>query len=118
MTGVEILTSVQVAVEFAHNWTAFWTTFGVVFGILTIIGIGEWMFNDCNWGAIPVFAILGLFVGSFFGTASGEIFGNPTAYETQYKVTISDEVSMVDFYEHYEIIDQEGKIFTVREKTN
>lgn len=39
----------------------------------------------------------------------------PTAYETHYKVLISDEVSMNEFLEQYEIIDQEGKIFTVRE---
>jgi hypothetical protein len=40
----------------------------------------------------------------------------PDEYETQYKVTISDEVFMNDFLDRYEIIDQEGKIYTVRER--
>lgn len=33
----------------------------------------------------------------------------------EYKVTISNEVSMNKFFDKYEIIDQEGKIYTVRE---
>ena len=37
-------------------------------------------------------------------------------YETHYKVTISDEVEMNDFYETYEIVEQDGKIYTVRER--
>ena len=34
----------------------------------------------------------------------------------QYKVTIDETVSMVEFMDKYEIIDQEGKIYTVRER--
>ena len=117
MTGVEILTSAEVVSEAAFNLTTFWTTFGIAFGIFVIVGIGEWIFDNCEWAVIPAFAVLGLFAGGLFGAMSGAIFEIPTAYETQYKVTISDEVSMTDFYEHYEVIDQEGKIFTVRERT-
>ena len=35
---------------------------------------------------------------------------------TVYKVTIDDTVSMVEFYERYEVLDQEGLIFTITEK--
>lgn len=34
----------------------------------------------------------------------------------EYKVTVSDEVSFDDFMEKYEIVDQEGSIYTVRER--
>lgn len=34
----------------------------------------------------------------------------------EYKVTITDEVSLNEFYEKYEITDQEGKIYTIRIK--
>ena len=34
----------------------------------------------------------------------------------EYKVTIEDSVSMNEFLDKYEIIDQEGKIYTVKEK--
>lgn len=36
--------------------------------------------------------------------------------KTIYKVTIDESVSMVEFYKRYEIIDQDGLIFTVYEK--
>lgn len=36
--------------------------------------------------------------------------------EYEYKVTIDDRVSMNDFYEHYEIKSQEGKIYTIELK--
>lgn len=34
----------------------------------------------------------------------------------EYKVTIDDSVSMTEFMDKYEIIDQEGKIYTVKER--
>lgn len=34
----------------------------------------------------------------------------------EYKVTIDDSVSMNEFLDKYEILDQEGKIYTVRER--
>lgn len=36
--------------------------------------------------------------------------------ETRYKVTISEEVSMVEFCEKYEVIDVDGMIYTIKEK--
>lgn len=36
--------------------------------------------------------------------------------KTIYKVTIDESVSMVEFYDRYEIIDQDGLIFTISEK--
>lgn len=35
---------------------------------------------------------------------------------TEYKVTIDDSVSMNEFLDKYEILDQEGKIYTVKER--
>ena len=43
------------------------------------------------------------------------IFTEPTG-EYKYKVTIDDTVSLNEFYEKYEIIDQEGKIYTIKFK--
>lgn len=36
----------------------------------------------------------------------------------EYKVNIDDSVSMNEFRDKYEILDQEGKIYTVKEKNN
>ena len=35
---------------------------------------------------------------------------------TQYKVIISDEVNFIEFNNKYEILEQDGKIYTIREK--
>ena len=37
-------------------------------------------------------------------------------YETRYQVTVDDSVSMNKFHDKYEIIEVEGKIYTVRER--
>ena len=37
-------------------------------------------------------------------------------YETRYQVTVDDSVSMNEFQNKYEIIEVEGKIYTVRER--
>ena len=118
MQGVEILTTSQVATGWAFDWTAFWITFGMILGICTIVGIYYTLTDLCEWYIIPVLFIFGIVLGIPCGYGLGDECKVPINYETQYKVTISDEVTMTDFYEHYEVIDQDGKIFTVREKTN
>lgn len=115
MNGVEILTSAQVATEWASNWTAFWIMFCVIFGGTLVIGAIA-SINECDGTYVVLGSILGVIFGCILGVAGAVMFETPTTHETQYKVTISDEVSMTDFYEHYEVIEQDGKIFTVREK--
>lgn len=44
-------------------------------------------------------------------------FAVNTTEETHYKVTIDETVNFVEFNEKYEIIDQEGEIYTIRERT-
>ncbi len=116
MQGVEILTSTQVVTEYAVNWTACCVGFIVVFGIGLILGIKTAIDEDDWFCMVPIcgtFIILGLLGGS----VANELFKCPVNYTTQYQVTISDEVSMTEFYENYKVIDQDGKIFTVRDKT-
>ena len=115
MQGVEILTSAQVATEYAANWSAFWIAFEIAFGIMFIVGIVI-SIKDYDWIHIVFGSIAGIIGGSVLGLYACFIFDKPVAYETQYQVTVSDDVSLTEFYEHYEVIDNDGKIFTVREK--
>lgn len=109
MNGVEILTSKQVVASTSFNWIVF-----IIFVIVVTIFMSIVSWIDVK--DIFVGAIVGLLTGVVIGGFLGIMFGKPTEYETQYKITISDEVKMNDFYEKYEIINQDGKIFTVREK--
>lgn len=117
MSGVEILATEQVATAFGFGWDAFWIA-GFLIGI--VLALAFWGIAECNYlgtGGTIATVIIGFAIGmGVFGTVIGfSVDGAPTAYETHYKVTISDEVPMNEFLEHYEIVDQEGKIFIVRE---
>lgn len=54
-----------------------------------------------------------MFVLSFLSLA---FLAVDTTEVTEYKVTIDDSVKYVEFTEKYEVIDQEGEIYTVRER--
>lgn len=116
MQGVEILTMSQVATEWEFNCAAFWITYAIMVVLCTFLGLYWFLTNQCEWGVIPALFILGALFGIPVGYSVEDMYSTPVAYETQYKVTISDEVSMNEFIKHYEVIDQDGKIFIVTEK--
>lgn len=116
MIGVEILSSTEVACEFAFNWTAFWIAFGIMVCIAAFMAIVPVIQGECEWWIIPICLFIGVVGGIMMGGAMGEAASTPTAYENHYKATIDDSVSMNEFLEKYEIISQEGKIYTIKEK--
>ena len=115
MNGIEILSSKEVASMFSFNWTSFGVLAGVLFAVFIVIGL-IFSVKDKDWAYLTLSSIVGIILAAMFGGLFGTITSTPTEYETQYKITISDEVSMNKFAEKYEILDQEGKIYTVREK--
>ena len=116
MTGVEILAVKEVVAASAFCWPAFWVTLGVFLIGLTVLGLYLSHVEYLGTGIIIFCIIMGLIGGAIIGGMGGWLLAEPTEYETEYKVTIDDAVSMNEFLERYEIIDQEGKIYTVREK--
>ena len=116
MTGVEILATEEVAVAFGFNWVAFWALTGLLTLAGFVLGLVIAEKYAYDWQLVPALAIAGVIGGLLIGGPIGFASGESTAYETQYKVTVSDEVPMNEFLERYEIIDQEGKIYTVRER--
>lgn len=114
MTGVEILASNEVLVKSLFNWKLCWIIGGSLFGLCAITGVIISVTNS-DWDLMPIFLFMGLMCGAFCGSIIGAAYDIPVEYETQHKATISDEVLMNDFLEKYEIINQDGKIYTVRE---
>ena len=53
--------------------------------------------------------LIGVLIDANYGIFAGK-------YE--YKVIVDNHVSMAEFYEYYEVVDQDGKIFIIREKEN
>lgn len=115
MPGVEILHSSEVLVSGGPNEEIAIITFIMCTFIGFIIG-AIMSFISVDEGFVIGGSIIGFIFGIILGALIGEISSVPEVYETHYKVLISDEVSMNEFLEEYEIIDQEGKIYTVKEK--
>ena len=83
--------------------------------------------------ALSLLSVVGLFVSVLltiddspgkaitFGLATGfaivaiSLGVSADPEHTQYKVTISEDVKLVEFLERYEILDTEGEIYTMRE---
>lgn len=109
MEGIDILATGKVAADPIPNSLVFILifVFSIIIGI--IIGLKK---GDCGL-MIIMSSLIGLCIGYlaalFVGIAEIEY------YET-YKVTISDEVSMNEFMDKYEILNQDGKIYTVKER--
>lgn len=113
--GVEILATSEIYKCVGFNWGGFWIAFGIiaVIGVISmyLAGLKSLPAKD-KTGVILLVISMALVFSALTGTLSG-----PKALDyIQYKVTISDEVSMNEFTEKYKIVEQEGKIFTIREK--
>ena len=117
MNGVEILNETQVVAEAAFNWSAFWITFCVLLGIFITAGVVLSIAEGPDLVGWLLVVVAGILLGSLFGFILGMWTESPISYETRYQVIIDDSVLMDDFLDKYEILDTEGKILTVRERT-
>lgn len=116
MNGVEIL-SQNTIFETEMCWWFFvvCTSLGFVIGL--IISIVDWCksgFNALDIVATFVLTAVCAVVGLFYTIIS--VHNTDVVDYIEYKVTIDDSVSMNEFLDKYEILDQEGKIYTIREK--
>lgn len=116
MNGIEILSQSEVVAKLAFNETVAWIIFSVLFAITIVVCAYFWINEGFSFGIIRI-AIACFIASLYMGLMAGSIFSIPTAYKVQYKVTISGEVSMNEFLEKYEIIEQEDKIYTIEEKS-
>ena len=107
LNGVEIL-SQEVINTAKCNYSI------LVIGMITSLLLG--IFFSClinlYFGQVIVF--LGLFMSCILTL----IFPKSTDEYTRYKVSISEEVNFVEFNEKYEIISQDGKIYTIKERVD
>ena len=62
---------------------------------------------------VSIFTLLGIFVSIHGFTNLPE-----NKYQTRYEVTISDEVNFNEFNSKYEVVEQNGLIYTIVEKSD
>ena len=116
MTGVEVLSQNTIYETGVYSWIVILCiSLGFVFSlIMTIIDWCNYGFDVRDIGWIFVITVSCTLLGMFC-TALTEHDTNVIDY-IEYKVTISEEVNFIEFTDKYEILDQEGKIYTVRER--
>lgn len=118
MTGVEILNVTEHAImERAWSWEMCFVLFIGIFCFCVVMGffIGLGDFNVS--GGVMAGLIVGLVFALILSPILTAIFEEKeVGKEYHYKVTIDDSVSMNEFLDKYEILDQEGKIYTVKER--
>lgn len=99
--------------------------FGLNAGAAFVIGIIILAFfftaiESCDFTFIPflmVFVFIGLFVvSSFLAIKSYKDLQHKEINYIEKKVILEDTVQMNEFLNHYEILEQDGEIYIVREK--
>lgn len=115
MEGIRILSTEEVVSKTEFSLNNALITGIIIFAVLIILGIFA-SIKEHDWFDLAIIGFIGLFVSILVAIGGGLAFEEPIEYTTQYKVIVSEEVSFVEFYEKYEIIEKDGEIYTIREK--
>ena len=105
LQGVEIL-SQEVVPIMEINEHIF--LFGWIIGIILLIIINIKV--DAILSIVVFFSVIAISLGLSCGIP------RKTGEYTKYKVTISDTVIFTEFNEKYEVLEQDGKIYTIKER--
>ena len=109
MEGVTILAE-GVSVDMNPLTIVLWYALPVIIGMV----LGALIDEYTNYDFGVAVAIIGLVIG--FVSIPVNAYRAKNTGEPTYKVTISDTVPLAEFFERYEIIDQDGLIYEIKER--
>ena len=109
MEDVEILSVGKIDVNPVFNWLA-----AIIGGVL--IGLIPALYAGLSEESVGLFIVTFAFYAPFFGAICGFTIEKYTDTVPTYKVIISDTVSLNEFYDKYEVLEQDGKIYTIKER--
>lgn len=106
LEGITVLTQTEY-----EDASALWflIPFFIVLLLVSITGA----MTGCNDWIVPVAVLAGIVIGAVCYIQAMR----PTG-EYRYEVMIDESVSMTEFYERYDVIDQRGKIYKIKEKND
>ncbi len=110
MNGVEILSSETIYNTILPGWCG-----ALAFALMIASCIGVGVFSTYGKFGLTITSCV-LIVASVVVVALALSSNHNSVNHIEYKVTIDDSVSMNEFLDKYEILDQEGKIYTVKER--
>ena len=105
MPGIEVLNIIEITKTPIYMWI-----------LLIVVGFSTAAFvTNCDATKTKNFIIFMIGLVAVIGLGiAGMIITEPVGYK--YEVLINEEVNLVEFYENYEIVRQEGKIYTIQER--
>lgn len=106
LEGVEILSTYTGYIK-AFNFTWFFAIIiaALITGIICSIIVSDYEV-----------IVLCLIAGTFIGAAVGIINERTIGEYPIYKITVSEDVNFTEFNDAYEILEQDGKIYTIKER--
>lgn len=110
MNGVKILSQEIIYNTILPDWGIGLSLFCAIVFIVALIYAYFEKHNILGYICLVVI-IASIVVGSIGGSKSKTDISH-----IEYKVIIDETVSMVEFMDKYEILDQEGEIYTVKER--
>lgn len=102
--GITILNQTEI-MEVPNRVIFFTICISLVVGIVAAV-----IFDDA--GALPIFSLLTLIILIIITSI---FFEQPTG-RYKYECTIDDSVSMTEVYEKYEVVEQRGDIWVLKDK--
>lgn len=110
LDGITLLDTGTKVVSYTWGWS--WGGFITVIFAIFLIVVSIIRMIDGTGGEIFVIAAI------FVGMLGLFIFAHAKPGKTinTYSVIIDDSVSMTEFYDKYEVLDIQGKIFTITER--
>lgn len=91
----------------------------VAFAIVITLGVWDygWPLDGNEWFTVIAIGALMSILGALLGVAIwAGVSDDAKRSTTTYDVLISDEVKMNEFNERYEIVSQNGNIYTIKER--
>lgn len=110
--GVEVLTTFEYEVSSILK-SSFWLIIFIIIGIAGLHTVCDSVLEKLS---PRISGLVAMFVSITLVLYICSEVGLEDKTETRYKVTISEDVKLTDFYERYEIVEQNGKIYTIRER--
>ncbi len=114
MDGVTILTTNVYRELNGAGFSYIMFMFGVLYGLvlyLSYMFVAKGSLTEKITGVFGCLIVSGVLV---YGVRS--LYADYQTIHTDYLVTVNDTVSINEFVTHYEILKQEGTLFTVRER--
>lgn len=113
MEGVRILAETAV-----YTYSTQWEIAGALciwIGLALMCAFAiDWMISGGGWHAYAI--LVGIIILAIGLTCNQKYTKSKAFSHMKYKVIVEDGVGFNEFLTHYEILDQEGEIYTVKEK--